>query len=268
MSRARPIVPGTTYLLTRRCVQRQFWLLPTGPTTQIIMFCLAVAAEKFGVRIHAVGAMSNHVHIVLTDVHGRAPAFYHWAFKFIGTVVNASLGRWGSLFEQSEKTSLVRLTTEQSILDAIAYTCANPVAAGLVETDSEWPGLCRYYDGKERKAVARPKVYFRDNGNVPKSAHLELVRPPVMASESDADVIKKLRKCVNGLVRKERKRIHKSGRRFVGAAGVLRQKRWLCPETRERRRKISPRVAGKNKWARAEALMFLQELVHRILLRA
>ena len=259
VARARPIIPGTTYLVTRRCVQRQYWLLPTRQTTAIVEFCVAEAARQCGVEIHAIAVMSNHLHIVLTDVEGRVPEFTHWAFKFIGTCVNVSLGRWGSIFEQSEKTSLVRLTTPDSIVDKIAYTVANPVSAGLVDAPAKWKGVWGYYGGNKRPAVPRPKVYFRDGSDVKPSATLAFVRPPGFKGVSDQQVVKRIRAEISRHVRKARRQIRDSERKFLGFAGVLRQKPWHCPETRETRRKISPRVAGLNKWARTEALQFLRE---------
>ena len=259
VARARPIIPGTTYLLTRRCVQRQFWLLPTRQTTAIVEFCVAEAARKCKVQLHAVSVMSNHLHIVLTDVAGRLPEFTHWAFKFIGTCINVSLSRWGSIFEQSEKTSLVRLITPESIVDKIAYTVANPVSAGLVDAPSKWKGVWGYYGSKQRVAVQRPKVYFRENSEVEASATLAFCRPPGFDDESDRQLVKRIRQAVLCKVRRERERIRESKRQFLGFAGVLRQNPWQCPETRETRRKISPRVAGANKWARREALRFLRE---------
>jgi REP element-mobilizing transposase RayT len=54
------VVPGTTYLITRRCIDRRFLLLPSAAVNQIFLYCLAVAAARAGVIIHAVTVMSNH----------------------------------------------------------------------------------------------------------------------------------------------------------------------------------------------------------------
>ena len=48
MSLARPVVPGQTVLITRRCSDRRFFLLPAALINQVLLYCLAVAAE--GVR--------------------------------------------------------------------------------------------------------------------------------------------------------------------------------------------------------------------------
>jgi hypothetical protein len=54
MSLARRVIPGATYLLTRRCTQRQFWLRPDEDITAIFLYCLALAAQRHRLKIHAV----------------------------------------------------------------------------------------------------------------------------------------------------------------------------------------------------------------------
>ncbi|RMH42670.1 MAG: hypothetical protein D6689_07445, partial [Deltaproteobacteria bacterium] len=83
MSVPRQVLPGSTYLVTRRCTQRQFWLKPTKLTNQIVAYCVAYAATITGVELHALCVLSNHWHAVLTDPEGRLPEFMHWAHKHI-----------------------------------------------------------------------------------------------------------------------------------------------------------------------------------------
>ena len=75
MTYPRRIVPGTTYLLTRRCTQRRFMLVPRGIVPELFGGCVALAAERHGVLVHAVTVMSNHYHAVVTDRHGNIPEF-------------------------------------------------------------------------------------------------------------------------------------------------------------------------------------------------
>ena len=62
MTWPRRIVPGTTYLLTRRCTQRRFMLVPRGIVPKLFGYCVALAAERHGIQVHAVTCMSNHYH--------------------------------------------------------------------------------------------------------------------------------------------------------------------------------------------------------------
>ncbi len=75
MTAPREILPGTTYLVTRRCTQRQFLLRPSRATNQTFTYCLAVPAGTFGMLIHDYKVMSNHYHLILTDVRGQLPEF-------------------------------------------------------------------------------------------------------------------------------------------------------------------------------------------------
>ena len=61
MTWPRRVVPGTTYLLTRRCTQRRFMLVPRGIVPKLFGYCVALAAERHGIQVHAVTCMSNHL---------------------------------------------------------------------------------------------------------------------------------------------------------------------------------------------------------------
>ena len=64
MSYPRQVLPGATYLVTRRCTQRQFLLRPSAQTNAILLYCLARAAGLYGVEVHAYCFLSNHYHLV------------------------------------------------------------------------------------------------------------------------------------------------------------------------------------------------------------
>src|SRR5512141_3450550 len=131
MTAPRQILTGTTYLVTRRCFQRQFLLRPCATTNDIFLYVLAVAARRFGIAVHAFCVMSNHFHLVVTDPYARLPAFEQYLDSLVARAVNASLGRWESFWAPSSY-SAVALATPEDIVDKAAYVLANPVAAGLV----------------------------------------------------------------------------------------------------------------------------------------
>src|SRR5690242_11182517 len=70
MSLPREIVPGTTYLITRRTLRRHLLLRPDEAITQLLVYLLAVSAPRYGLQVHALCAMSTHLHLVVTDVQG------------------------------------------------------------------------------------------------------------------------------------------------------------------------------------------------------
>ncbi len=112
----RRIVPGETYLITRRCYQRTFRLRPCVQTNQIFLYCLAFAAERTGVVVHATCVMSNHHHMVVTDMHGVLPNFLRELHRLTAKAMNASQGQWENLWA-AEPCNVVRLVTDQDIED-------------------------------------------------------------------------------------------------------------------------------------------------------
>ncbi|MDJ0762513.1 MAG: hypothetical protein QNJ97_05935 [Myxococcota bacterium] len=176
MTLPRRIIPNTTYLVTRRCTQRQFLLKPTKLNTNIFTYCLAIAAQNSGVLVHAICVLSNHYHAVVTDTKGNLPQFMEYLHKYVAKTINASLGRWEN-FWASEKPSAVALQNPQDVLDKIAYTICNPVEAGLVAKTAHWPGVAAFSPGQALRAK-RPDVFFRANGPMPPSASLAIAMPP------------------------------------------------------------------------------------------
>jgi hypothetical protein len=53
MTAPRRVLPGTTYLVTRRCSERRFFLRPSVITNAIFLYLLSVAARLHRVEIHA-----------------------------------------------------------------------------------------------------------------------------------------------------------------------------------------------------------------------
>ena len=93
MSLPREILPNSTYLVTRRCTQRQFLLKPCTVINQIFLYCLALALARTGVVVHAFVVLSNHYHAVVTDPEGKLPEFLAYFHRLVATCVNATLGR-------------------------------------------------------------------------------------------------------------------------------------------------------------------------------
>ena len=51
------------------------FLCPSRELNELVLYILAVAAERSGILLHAYCFMSNHLHLVLTDPRGTLPAF-------------------------------------------------------------------------------------------------------------------------------------------------------------------------------------------------
>jgi putative transposase len=162
MSQARPIRPGTTYLITRRTERRHCLLRPDSSMNAFILYAFIVSAEQYGILIHAFCAMSTHVHYVVTDPLGYLPRFLTMFHQLVARGVKI-IRQWdGAVWDRSQ-TSVVELCTRQAIVEKIAYTLANPVEAGLVWAAEEWPGVKTSVDdiGERALKAKRPEQYFR-----------------------------------------------------------------------------------------------------------
>ena len=269
MSAPRRIVPGTTYLLSRRCFGRRFLLRPSNKVNRIFRFCLAVAAEKTGVLLHNFCVLGNHYHVVATDVHGNLPTFMHWLNEYVAKCVNAELGRW-EFFWAPGSYSAVALADREDVIEKLVYVFTNPVDAGLVPGHEEWPGaasLLAEIDA-DPQVVHRPEGFFRERGPVPETASLQLVSPWAFdGARSECLATARIR-----ILEREREvqRLTKQqGLRFLGARKVLAQSPFSRPSTSEPRRGLDPRVASRDKWQRIEALQRLRRFLeaHRVALK-
>ena len=259
MTSPRQVLPGTTYLVTRRCAERRFFLKPTKATNQVFLYLLALAARRFGVEVHAYCVLSNHFHLVVTDPHARLPAFHQLLDALVARAVNASLGRWEA-FWAPNSYSAVTLLAPGDIVDKTAYVLANPVDAGLVASGSAWPGLWSAPDriGGAALEVRRPRHFFDPEGGLPDEVTLRLTAPPGFESaEQFRDELGRALAQREALARKLR---HARGG-FLGVARVLAQKPTARPAPGEPRRTLNPRIAARDKWKRIEALGRLVEFL-------
>ena len=75
MTAPRPVFPGSFLFATRRCTQRQFILRPDEETNNAFVYCLAEAAQRFGIVMILPQMLSNHEHEVYYDPEGRDVEF-------------------------------------------------------------------------------------------------------------------------------------------------------------------------------------------------
>ncbi|MCP3981149.1 MAG: hypothetical protein GY716_17765 [bacterium] len=260
MSLPRRIVPGSTYLLTRRCFGRHFFLRPSHEINQIFEFCLAVAAARSGCEVHAYCVMSNHYHLVVTDVEGELPVFMHWLNEYVAKCTNSILGRWES-FWAPQSYSQVLLESAEDVLGKIVYTLTNPTSAGLVAHSDQWPGArsrVQAIGGPER-TVDRPAGFFRPDGPVPPTEQLALTVPPALADYRDWR--QELEQRISARETEVRQEFRAKNSRFLGRRRILRQSPTARPTGGEPRRGLNPRVAARNKWRRIETLQRLKQFV-------
>jgi len=258
----RPIQPNTTYLLTRRCTQRQFLLKPSDFTTQVFLYCLAVAAAKYQVSVHAFVVLSNHYHAVITDNLGNAPDFVAYLNRLVACCINVHLGRSEALFVPG-RSSMVKLVDPEAVLDKMIYTQCNPVSSLLVPRSRQWPGLRMDPDdlGRAKLTARRPEVFFRKDGPMPEKATLEPSIPSCFAHEPREAFVGRLKAAIAEREAALREQARAEGKRFLGLGGIRRQKPTGRPASLEPRGRVNPWVAARNKERRQEALGWVRRFV-------
>jgi putative transposase len=262
MTAPRRVLPGTVYLITRRCSERRFFLRPSKVINEIFLYVLALAAHRHGVLVHAFCVLSNHAHLIITDPQGRLPAFMQYLDSLVARAVNASLGRFEGFWATDGSYSAVEPLDAEDVLAKTAYVLANPVAAGLVRRGAQWPGLWTAPEqiGATKLTARRPKAFFDPKGYLPETVELELSAPPGFASAAEFRAL--LSAALQDLEQKHHQEISAQGRRFLGVARVLAQNPFARPNAGEPRFELKPRIAARDKWRRIEGILRLKSFVH------
>jgi REP element-mobilizing transposase RayT len=124
---------------------RKRWLLPESVRAQVLRHCLHDDGSKL--HLHAVVVMLDHVHLLfspLADAHGEPFSLQEIMGGIKGAsahAVNRALSRRGSVWEEESFDRVLR--SDESIRQKADYICANPVRAGLVAHEDDWPWLWR-----------------------------------------------------------------------------------------------------------------------------
>jgi len=100
---------------------------------------LARAQARYEVDVYACVVMSSHVHMVLRTPQRNLHAFMGYVNAHVARTVNRITGRRGPLW--ARRYDAEALLDDPAAEGLTAYTLRNPVAANLVDTHHEWPGL-------------------------------------------------------------------------------------------------------------------------------
>ena len=248
MTVPRQVVARRTYLITRRCTQRQLLLRPDPKVEQIYLFCLAEAASRYGITLHAFIAMSNHQHLIVRDNHANFPEFLAHFHKMTAKALNALRGRREN-FWATEQPSAVYLVEAQDRFRKLVYVLANPVADHLVEHVADWPGACSlglHLSGRTI-TVKRPRGFFHAHGKMPAEVTLHVERPEGFESLTDEEWTAKLAEAVRGEEKRARDDRAARGTRVLGRKAVLRAEPTDAPRSIEPRTKLRPSIACRDK---------------------
>jgi len=253
VSAPRPVFPGRIQFITRSCTQHQFLLRPDDETNNAYIYLLAVASQRFDVRIVLPQLMSNHHHGVVDDPLGNQVEFREHFHKLMAKSQNCLRGRWENLWATVEP-SVVEVLTDDDLLEKLVYVATNPVKDHLVEKVHHWIGpkfVNALLTGKPLKAT-RPKHFFRENGPMPAKVELRLLLPDHI--EDKPAFLAKLRRRITEVEELYAAERRATGRRVVGRRRLLRQSPFGRPDSVEPRRTLNPRVASRDKCLRIETL--------------
>jgi len=184
----------------------------------IFAYCLARAAEKYGIELHAACVMSNHYHLILTDVRGVLPDFTAWLNRQLAMCIKR-LRKWDEVvWEPNVACSAVELHGASEVLDKVAYVLLNPVSAELVRAPERWPGLVTTVRNLRCGTVAaeHPRVWFKKRA--PGSATLTYTTPSFFSDHEQ--YLEALERLLAGRLEQVRTRMRQKGRRYLGRAGV------------------------------------------------
>jgi REP element-mobilizing transposase RayT len=262
----RQILPGRTYLVTRRCTQRLYLLRPDDETNKIFAYCLADAAARTGMGLIAWSVMSNHYHAVVHDPNGKLPAFLEHLHKMVARALNARWKRDENLWS-SNQTNVVELLTAEAVFEKVLYVLTNPTKAHLVDRLVDWPGCTSlaYLDGR-RTTQRRPLKFFRADGPMPENVELFAVQPPCsQAIESAEHWATRVRNAIEDAERQFREERLRDGARVRGRKAILRDSPSSSPPTRAERSTLRPLVASRDKQQRQAGIDELRDFQRRYL---
>lgn len=231
MTLARAVFAGDVVQIHRRTYGGHYFLVPNAAMLQLIEFAYALAAERFGLIIHVICVMSNHVHLIATDPNGMHPRFTEFAHTLIALGAKRMYGIDEAVWSPGG-VSVQRLTNATAITESIAYIRANPIAAGCVRHEREYHGLigARATALLETvtKRVRRPGC-FGPNSTLPEEVTLTIAPPARLIDELGLEgAASAVAEAVHRHRSEAQRERARSGRRFLGMRRVLSKSIWTC----------------------------------------
>jgi hypothetical protein len=257
MGRRRKIViPGKVWATDRRTIRRYFLFTPAqrDKLEPAFWYCLAVAAKKHGIQVHAAVLMSTHPHLVYTDPRGVQPLFKRDFHRTFAMCVKAILGWPEEVFNKSQGGEHEPLS-EEALIEDIAYLIANPCAAFAVRYAKDWPGPKTLPQDIGRRVMRfpLPECYFDpDNPDWPREIEFQLYMPESLEAKYGADGAREL--IAASVRRREQQALAESKQRgipFKGVRRILRTPHTARARSYEVFGKSNPRFRAAGDWDRA-----------------
>jgi REP element-mobilizing transposase RayT len=121
------------------------WRLPAEAREIVLECCLKENNRKFD--LHTVVVMPDHAHLLLSPLRDvdrwnfSLPQIMHAIKGASARKINILLGRSGPVWQEEFFDHVLR--SNNSLAEKVDYICQNPVRAGLVKAESEYPWLWR-----------------------------------------------------------------------------------------------------------------------------
>ena len=252
----------TSYLITRNVTGRHYYLRPSKELKNSILYCIADAQAQFPVLIHALCAMTNHIHIVITDTHGHAPRFVQAMNQNIARYVNCMLDRSGAMWEGGVRPNYCVLPKSIDIMDKVIYTLCNPVKAGIVPQHHLWPGAISTVAqiGRGSITTKRPKKFFTSTKD-PKLLTRELVLSPVPGVSGILEPIDYFRLLAEQVATEEKRlaETYEAAKMpWMGCKQCMRLNPQDAPKTKWKRFSRKPTVSSRSNDARKDRILRLK----------
>ena len=256
MTLPRAIYENSVYMASRRCARQQLLLRPDEETNNAVIYCLAVAAQRYDIEVIDFNALSNHVQYVFYDRHRNAPEFCGYFHRLLAKCMNVLRGRRENFFS-SDPLSLVRLEERSDVIGKTAYVAANAVGHGLVEHADEWPGArgLEALLADEPLRATRPSFFFAKDGDMPAEITLRLTVPKELGDR--ATFIRELCRRISVLEQEAAEERVALGRPVLGRDAVLRESWQTIPPAASQekpRNDISPTIGARDRDVRLAAI--------------
>jgi REP-associated tyrosine transposase len=121
------------------------WQLPASGRDIVLECCVREDTHKF--RLHAAVVMPDHVHLIYSPLR-RGDGWSYALPEVMKSIkgrsarqINVALKRSGPVWQEEFFDHVLR--SNDSLVDRVEYVCQNPVRAGIVRTEAEYPWIFR-----------------------------------------------------------------------------------------------------------------------------
>ena len=185
--------------------------------------------------------MSNHFHLVATDVEGKAPIFFQLLDQTIANLLKRHFPDLEGELWNTSQTSAVDLSNELqpcdvTVIEKLVYTMGNAKTSGLVSKWTQWEGsMTKPEDmGQRVLRVERPTCASLRT-TLPAVVEMQVHVPPSLAHWTRNELMEMLRGELRAIPRPTNP---------IGMKRIREQGIWERPKTKAKRSTINPHVAG------------------------